>query len=72
MSAEKKMPNDEASERARATSWRTALSMTGGDRQAASVISKTAELDVIRRLVSATLPGGEAEFWQLVDKELRS
>lgn len=71
MNGEKKAA-DEASDRARATSWRHALNLAGGDRQVAAALSKTAELDVIRRLVSATLPGGEAEYWQLVDKELRS
>lgn len=31
-----------------------------------------AELAVTRRLLAASLPGGEDEYWQRVDRELRS
>ncbi len=54
------------------TAWRTALNLAGHDRQTAAALARNAELAVIRRLIAATLPGGLAEYWQLVDQELRS
>lgn len=54
------------------TAWQTALNLSGHDRQVAAALSRNAELAVIRRLQPAALPGGLAEYWQLVDQELRS
>ncbi len=61
-----------ADETAAAAAWQTALNLSGHDRQVAAALARNAELAVIRRLLAATLPGGLAEYWQLVDQELRS
>lgn len=65
------MSRDRAEEAADAA-WQTALNLSGHDRQVAAALARTAELAVIRRLLAATLPGGLAEYWHLVDQELRS
>lgn len=57
---------------AKSNAWFAARSVAGGDREAASVVMRTAELTVIRRLLSAHLVGGEAKFWALVETELES
>lgn len=37
----------------------------------ADLAGQSAQLTVIRKLLSASLQGGEVEFWRLVEKELR-
>lgn len=37
----------------------------------ASAILDTAERDILRRLVASRLPGGEVEYWGLVEQELK-
>jgi hypothetical protein len=58
-------------EEARQAAWRAALAMSQNDRHIAAVLVRNTEFDVLRRLVSAQLPGGEMEYWELVEKELR-
>lgn len=56
---------------ARDAAFQTALRVAGGSRDLAVGIRDGAELTVIRRLCCARLPGGEAEFWRLVEQELK-
>lgn len=60
-------PTDEARRSVR----RAALALSKNQRHLAEQVETAAQLTVIRRLLSAQLPGGEAEFWQLVEVELR-
>lgn len=52
--------------------WRTARTLAPDeDRLVASAILMAAERDVLRRLVCAQLPGGEVEYWALVEQEVK-
>lgn len=55
---------------AEAKAWRAARSLAQHDGEAATALTRRAELAVIRRFVTAQLPGDEAEYWQLVEQEL--
>lgn len=55
---------------AEAKAWRAARSLAGHDGEAATAITRRAELAVLRRLLAQQLPGGEAEYWGLVEREL--
>ena len=57
---------------AKQAAWRAALVLACRDRNIATIVHERAELAVLRRLLSATLIGGEAEYWALVEKELGS
>ena len=57
-------------EAARKAAWRAAMAMSMNQRNAAAAASTAAQLKVIRDLLSAKLAGGEAEFWDLVEREL--
>lgn len=56
---------------AKAAVWRAAMAIAMNRRNVAAAASTAAQLKVIRDLLSAKLAGGEAEFWDLVEKELR-
>lgn len=58
-------------EAAKNAAWRAAMAMSQNSRNRAAEATTTAQLKVIRDLLSAKLAGGEAEFWDLVEKELR-
>lgn len=47
------------------------MAVSMNQRNAAAAASTAAQLKVIRELLSAKLGGGEAEFWDLVERELR-
>lgn len=64
------MPPDETVAAAYAAVQHTARQVAG-TRQVSSELETRAQLTVVRRLLGAMLPGGESEFWQLVEKELR-
>lgn len=62
----------EASWAAKDRAWCAARTLARKeDRLVASAIIMAAERDVIRRLLCAQLPGGEAEYWALVEQELK-
>lgn len=46
--------------------------ISGHARTATTVLVRGAELNVIRRLLSASLPGGEVDYWRLVKEDLES
>lgn len=52
--------------------WQTAMRLTDRDRPLAAALMHNAELAVMRELVARLLPGGLVEYWQMVDRELRS
>lgn len=57
---------------AKDSAWRAARGLAPEeDRMVASAIIMAAERDVLRRLLCAQLPGGEAEYWALVEQELK-
>lgn len=59
---------DDAKEQA----WRTARGLAPEeDRMVASALIMAAERDVLRRLLCAQLPGGESQYWALVEQELK-
>lgn len=57
---------------AKSNAWFAARSVSCDNREAASVVMRTAELTVLRRLVAAQLAGGEAEYWKLVEQGIES
>lgn len=59
----------ERSERAKQAAWRAAHDLAGDSVLTARLI-RSSELAVIRRLLAAQLPGGEARFWELVKQEI--
>lgn len=48
-----------------------AKQLTGGDNIITHQLLLKAHIEVLRRVVSQTLPGGEEEFWKMVYEELR-
>lgn len=59
-------------ESAKDEAWRTAQGLAPeGDRLVASAIMMAAELDVMRRILSSQLHGGEAMYWRFVKQELK-
>jgi hypothetical protein len=59
-------------EYAKKRAWGTARSLAPDeDRMVAAALLMAAERDVLRRLLCAQLPGGEAEYWALVEQELK-
>lgn len=67
----------DATESAKSRAWRTARTLVPEEDRlvaisvALSAIMTAAERDVLRRLVCAQLPGGEVEYWGLVEQELK-
>lgn len=55
---------------ARRAAWTAAQRLCGGDSKTAGMVIREVQLDVLRALISKTLPGGEMEFWELVRKEI--
>lgn len=58
-------------EAAKNAAWRAAMALSMNQRNLAAAASTAAQLKVIREILSAKLAGGEAEFWDLVERELR-
>lgn len=56
---------------ARDAAWRAALAISGNSRTMASAASRDAQMKILRQVVSRVLPGGETEFWAMVEMELR-
>lgn len=56
---------------AREAAWRAALAISGNNRNMASAASRDAQLKIMRQLLARILPGGEMEFWAMVEMELR-
>jgi len=54
----------------RQIAWERAHRLCAGDQKTAGMVIQEAQLDVIRALISKTLPDGEANFWALVAKEI--
>lgn len=61
---------DAAVDEARRKAFARAQRLCAGDRPTAGQVIHEAQMDVLRVLVSRSLPGGEAEFWALVGKEI--
>lgn len=64
-------PGDETVASAHAAAQRAAMALSHNNRNLANAAETRAQLTVVRRILGNMLPGGEAEFWQLVEKELR-
>jgi len=47
------------------------MAISQNSRNKAAEATTAAQIKVIRDLLSAKLAGGEAEFWDLVEKEMR-
>lgn len=60
-----------SADEAKLAAWRGALAVSQDHRNVAAAVLHDAELAVLRRLAAAHLPGGEAEYWQLVEQEVR-
>lgn len=58
-------------EDARQAAWRGAMAVSQNRRNLAASMTITAELSVMRGLLARGLPGGEAEYWTMVETELR-
>ena len=62
---------DKAIEDARSAAWEAVTEMSALTGSPSHEVESRAQLTVIRRVLGSMMPGGEAEFWQLVEKELR-
>jgi hypothetical protein len=65
------MTEDSRIRAARDATWKMAMQRGLQREEIASPIVLNAELEVLRRLISGQLPGGEVEYWALVGEELK-
>lgn len=61
----------DAIEKAKTDAFRAAFTLARRDPNLAGIVHDRCELAVLRRLVSKQLPGGEVEYWRLVEEEIR-
>lgn len=59
-------------DKAKTAAYRAARDLTHSDPALTHNLVRSVELTILRRLVSKQLPGGEAEFWRLVEEEIES
>lgn len=65
------MNENEDSKEARARAWRVALEASNNLRNTARQLLRDAELATMRRLICASLPGREVEYWGRVEEEMK-
>lgn len=60
-----------AADEAKNAAWRAAQAIAQHRRNLAAETMRAAEIQVLRTALAATLPGGEVEYWERVERKLR-